>query len=316
VKLGVLMDPIEKIHFKKDTTLGLLLEAQARGWSIDYFQQHDLYLEDAVVKAKTQTLTVKNDPQDWFSFTSSQTIELKDLDVVLMRKDPPFDMNYVLTTYLLELAAKDGVKVFNDPKGLRDVSEKLFASWFPQCLPPYIVTASKDNLKAFLQKHHDIVLKPINLMGGQMVYKIQEGDPNLSVIIDQLTKSESRLVLAQRFIPELADTGDKSIILINGEPVPYGLARFSAEGEFRANLAAGGKGVGVELTERDLWICQQVGATLKEKGILFAGLDVIGDYLTEINVTSPTCIREIEQAYDINIAAQILDAVEGEVDGG
>lgn len=309
VKLGVVMDPIESITVKKDTTLAMLLAAQSRGWSIHYMLQSDLYLDHGKCRARTQSLSVKDDEQDWYSFGNSTDIAASELDVILMRKDPPFDMDYVYSTYLLEQAQREGTLIVNDPQSLRDCNEKLFATQFPQCCPPLIVSASEKILKAFHKQHEDVIYKPLDGMGGTSIFRVKPGDPNLSVIIETLTDGGRLQIMAQKFIPDIVN-GDKRILMIDGEPVDYALARVPASGETRGNLAAGGSGVAQKLTDRDRWICEQVGPVLREKGLLFVGLDVIGDYLTEINVTSPTCVREIDRAYDLNIAADLMDCIQ------
>lgn len=308
IKLGVVMDPISAIHIKKDTTFAMLLEAQRRGWEIYYMEMQDLFLEQGRVSARMRRLTVQEDVQHWFDFGVEQTQALQQLDVILMRKDPPFDMQYIYATYLLELAETQGVLVVNKPSSLRDANEKLFTAWFPQCCPETLVTSDGKRLRQFIQQHKDVILKPLDGMGGFSIFRVSSGDLNTSVIIETLTQMNSRAIMAQRFIPEI-DQGDKRILMVNGEPVPYALARIPAAGELRGNLAAGGMGVGVKLSARDHWICQQIGPILREKGLLFVGLDVIGDYLTEINVTSPTCARELDAEFGINISGQFLDCV-------
>jgi glutathione synthase len=312
LRLGVVMDPIAAINIKKDSTFAMLLEAQRRGWPIAYMEQGDLFLRDGKAFARIRTLRVQDNAEHWFDLGAETVESLSALDVTLMRKDPPFDMEYIYTTYLLERAETEGVLVVNKPQSLRDCNEKLFTAWFPQCTPPTLVTRSKTRLRDFLNEFGDIILKPLSGMGGASVFRLRAGDPNLNVVIETMTEHEQRFVMAQKFIPEISE-GDKRILMINGEPVPYALARIPAEGETRGNLAAGGRGVGVPLSPRDRWICEHVGPVLREKGLLFVGLDVIGDYLTEINVTSPTCIRELDTLYGLNIAAQVLDAVEKQV---
>jgi len=307
-RLGVVMDPISTITVKKDTTLAMLLAAQARGWEIHYFEQRDLFLRQGTPYGHSRMLSVRDDPRDWFSFHGAQDIALAELDAILMRKDPPFNMDYIYTTYLLERAEAEGVLVVNRPQALRDANEKLFTAWFPQCIPPTLVTSSSRRIREFLDEQGDIVVKPPEGMGGASVFRIHRGDYNIGVILETLTGHDHHLAMAQCYLPEIKD-GDKRILLIDGEPVPYALARIAATGETRANLAVGGRGVGVELTERDRWLCAQVAPTLREKGLLFVGLDVIGDYLTEINVTSPTCIRELDAAFGLDIAGQLLEVV-------
>ena len=304
--LGVVMDPIGAIKPYKDTTLAILLAAQARGWTLSYMEQADLYLRDGEARARRRPLTVKDDNHDWFQLGPEQDGPLADLDLVLMRKDPPFDMEYVYTTYVLERAEAAGVRVVNRPQALRDANEKAYTAWFPQCCPPTLMTRKQDRIRAFLAEHKKIVVKPLEGMGGLLIFVLTENDPNTSVVLETLTQNETRLTVAQKYIPEIKD-GDKRILLIDGEPVPYALARVPAPGESRGNLAAGGKGVGVALTERDRWICRQVAPALREKGLIFVGLDVIGDWLTEINVTSPTCVRELDALYGLDIAGGFMD---------
>ena len=309
IKLGVVMDPIASINFKKDSTLAMLLEAQRRGWELYYFLQSDLYLDNARVYTQAQKLSVEYNPDHWFSLSDRPAMPLADLDVVLMRKDPPFDMNYIYTTYLLEMAEAEGLLVVNRPQSLRDANEKLFTGYFPQCTAPTLVSSQAVHLRNFLRKHEDIILKPLDGMGGASIFRLQKNDPNIGVIIETMTHHGRQLTMAQKFVPEIT-AGDKRILVIDGEPVPYALARMPQKGETRANLAAGGTGVGVELTDRDRWICQQLAPTLREKGLIFVGLDVIGDYLTEINVTSPTCIRELDTQFGLNISGLLMDVIE------
>ncbi len=312
VKLGVVMDPIESITVKKDTTLAMLLAAQHRGWIIHYMSQSGLHLNQGTCSATIQTLSVKDDERDWFSLGSKTDIALSELDVVLMRKDPPFNMDYIYSTYLLELAQRDGTLIINRPQSLRDCNEKLFATQFPQCCPPLIVASSQEKLKAFHQEHEDVIYKPLDGMGGASIFRVKVGDPNLSVVIETLTDSGRQQIMAQKFIPDIVN-GDKRILLIDGKPVDYALARIPAFGETRGNLAAGGSGVAQELTAKDRWICEQVGPVLREKGLLFVGLDVIGDFLTEINVTSPTCLREIDRAFNLDIAGDLMDCIQAKL---
>jgi len=306
--LGVVMDPIGDIHYKKDSTLAMLLAAQARGWHLHYFEPADLFLRDGVAYGRSRPLRVFADPEGWFELGDATDIPLGELDVILMRKDPPFDMEYIYATYLLELAETAGALVVNRTQSLRDANEKLFAAWFPQCMPPTLVTRDMERMRAFVAEQGEVVLKPLGGMGGASIFVTRQGDPNTSVIIETLTDHGQRYTMAQRYLPEIAQ-GDKRILLIDGEPVPYALARIPAEGELRGNLAAGGSGVGVPLSERDRWICAQVAPRLREMGLLFVGLDVIGDSLTEINVTSPTCIRELDAQFGLDIAGQLMDAI-------
>ena len=314
-RLGIVMDPIAAISFKKDSSLAMLLAAQARGWPLFYMEQQDLYQRGSQARARVRPLRVFNDPQRWYELDSEQDIALDELDVILMRKDPPFNSEYVYATYLLELAEKAGSLVVNSPRSLRDCNEKFFATQFPQCTPPTLVSRRADILREFAREHRDVILKPLDEMGGASIFRHREGDPNLSVILEVLTEHGERQIMAQRYIPEIKD-GDKRILMIDGEPVPYCLARIPAQGETRGNLAAGGRGEARPLSERDREIAALVGPELRRRGLLFVGLDVIGDYLTEINVTSPTCIREIDAAYDTRIGERLMDAIAGRLARG
>jgi len=309
VRLGIVMDPIASISYKKDSSLAMLLAAQARGWSLFYMEQRDLYLGAGQARAQMRPLKVFADPARWFELGEEQDSALAELDVVLMRKDPPFDMEFVYSTYLLEQAEREGVLVVNRPQSLRDCNEKLFATQFPQCMAPTLVSRRADILREFATTHGDVILKPLDGMGGTSVFRHRPGDPNLSVILETLTQHGGQQIMAQAYLPQITD-GDKRILMIDGEPVDYCLARIPASGETRGNLAAGGRGEARPLTDRDRWIAAQVGPTLREKGLLFVGLDVIGDYLTEINVTSPTCIREIDAAYNTDIGGKLMDAID------
>lgn len=308
-QLGIVMDPISAITIKKDSSFAMLLAAQAKGWPVFYMEQKDLFLAQGVVSASVKRLSVFEDADHWYELSESSTIPLSDLDVILMRKDPPFDMEYIYSTYLLEQAQQAGVLIVNDPRSLRDANEKLFTAWFPECCPDTLVTRQSGLIRDFHQQHHDIILKPLDGMGGISIFRVKPDDPNLSVIIETLTELGQKSIMAQRYIPDIVN-GDKRILMIDGEPIPYALARIPAAGETRGNLAAGGRAEGRLLTERDKWICQQVGPKLREKGLIFVGLDVIGDYLTEINVTSPTCIRELDSQFNLNIAADLMDTIE------
>lgn len=310
--LAVVMDPIQSINIKKDSTFAMLLEAQARGWRLRYLEQPDLYVRDGYAYGHMRGLTVRDHPKDWYTLSAGEDRPLTSVDAILMRKDPPFDMEYVYTTYILERAAAEGVLVVNRPDSLRNANEKFFIAWFPQCCAPTLVSRRRARFKTFLEAEKDIVVKPLDGMGGESVFRVRLGDPNTSVILEMLTQRERRMAMAQRFIPEYIE-GDKRILLIDGDPIPYALARIPAPGEARANLATGGTGKGVALSDRDRWICAQVGPVAREKGLLFVGLDVIGDYLTEINVTSPTCIRELDALYGLNISARLLDTIAARV---
>jgi glutathione synthase len=307
--MGVVMDPIETIKPKKDSTLAMLLAAQRRGWQCVYFRQDDLAVRDGAPLGHGRHLRVRDDPDDWFDIGDPWKGGLEGLGALLMRKDPPFDMEYIYTTYILELAEKRGLLVVNKPSSLRDINEKAYTSWFPDCTPPSLVTRSRNELLSFLAEHGKIVLKPFDGMGGRSIFVVAAGDLNVNVIIETLTAHGERFTLAQRYIPEIA-RGDKRILLIDGEPIDYALARIPAPGESRGNLVMGAKGEGRELTDRDRWLCAQVGPALRAKGVMFAGLDVIGDYLTEINVTSPTGIRELDRQYGIDIAAKLIAVID------
>jgi glutathione synthase len=318
IRLGVVMDPIHAIQYKKDTTLEMLLQAQARGWELHYIEQNDLFVRDGQAWASHRPLEVYRDADNWFSFKEDgdgyPPELLSDLDVILMRKDPPFDMEYVYTTYILELAQKGGALIVNRPSALRDCNEKMFTSWFPDCTPPTLVSRNYADLRSFLKEQDDIIVKPLDGMGGASIFRLRTSDPNTGVILETITRHETRFVMAQRFIPEIVD-GDKRILLIDGDPVPYALARIPAPGETRGNLAVGGRGVGVALSDSDLQICHRVAPELRDRGILFAGLDVIGSFLTEVNVTSPTCVRELNDQFDLDIAGDLMKAIELKLDG-
>jgi glutathione synthase len=306
IRLGIVMDPIGSIHYHKDSTLAMLWEAEKRGWEIQYLEQRDLFLRDGIVYGDAAQLHVFRDENAWFQLSAKKCLPLSDLDIILMRKDPPFNEEYIYTTQLLEYAERQGVLVVNKPQALRDANEKMFAACFPQCTPPMLVTQSIEKLHAFWQEHGDIVCKPLNNMGGAMVFRLHDKDVNANTIFDALTQQGKLYIEAQKYIPEIT-RGDKRILMINGEPISHALARIPSEDDWRGNLAVGATGVVQPLSERDVWICSQVGPTLRERGLYFVGLDVIGDYLTEVNVTSPTCIREIDKALGCNISAQLLD---------
>ena len=307
--LGVIMDPIASINPKKDTTLALLLAAQERGWSLWYMEQSDLALSDGVALARQSPLQVFDSLDHWYEKGEAEERPLAELDCILMRKDPPFDSEYVYTTYVLEAAEKQGVLVANRPQSLRDCNEKIFATQFPQCTPPVLVSREAGRLREFHQLHGDVIYKPLDGMGGTGIFRVREADSNLSVIIETLTDFGTRTIMAQRYIPEIK-AGDKRILMIDGEPVPYCLARVPAAGELRGNLAAGGSGIVQPLSDRDRWIADQVASSLKQRGLFFVGLDVIGDYLTEINVTSPTCAREIDREQGTQIGDLLMAALE------
>lgn len=307
-KLGVVMDPIGSINYKKDTTLALLWAAQERGWALFYIEPSGLFLDGCTPMARGRPLAVHRDPGRWYDLEDETETVLSELDVILMRKDPPFDLEYIYATYLLERAEQHGTLVVNRCQSLRDCNEKLFATVFPECCPPLVVSRDMSILRAFHAKHKDVIYKPLDGMGGSAIFRVREDDPNLSVVLETLTGSGQQTIMAQQYLPEIAE-GDKRILMINGEPVPYCLARVPLAGESRGNLAAGGSGRVQPLSQRDQWIAEQVGPALKARGLFFVGLDVIGDYLTEINVTSPTCLREIEAESGLDIAGQLLDCL-------
>ncbi len=308
ISLGVIMDPIADISFEKDTSLALLFAAQERGCQLWYMEQQDLYLDRGNAMARMAPIQVKMDPKHWFELGEWQERPLAELGIVLMRKDPPFDSEFLYSTFILEMAERDGVLVSNKPQSLRDCNEKIFATHFPDLMVPTIVTSRASLLRAFHKQHGDVIFKPLDGMGGSSIFRLKEDDPNVGVIIEVLTEFGAQKIMAQRFIPDISD-GDKRILMINGEPVPYGLARIPQKGETRGNIAAGGRGETRKLTEGDLSIAHKIGPTLREKGLHFVGIDVIGDYVTEINVTSPTCVREISRDTGIDIAGQYIDCL-------
>jgi len=307
--IGIVMDPIERIKPWKDSSFSMLLEAQKRGWTIRYMLQNDLYIKNGRCFTAFKPLEVSDNNENWYQLGDAQHCVLADMDMVLMRKDPPFDMNFIATTYLLELAEKEGCLIVNKAGSLRDCNEKLFTSYFPECCVDYLVSNNKVLMNEFLSQHKDIIIKPLNGMGGESIFRVRQDDGNTNVIFETVSKHYTEMVMLQIYIPEISK-GDKRILLINGKPVPYALARIPKQGENRGNIAAGGEGVGQPLSKRDLWICAQIGPELKKRGLYFVGIDVIGDYLTEINVTSPTCIRELDTQYNLNISATLLDELE------
>ncbi|MCC5856568.1 MAG: glutathione synthase [Ectothiorhodospiraceae bacterium] len=309
LRVGVVMDPISGITPYKDTTLAMLLAAQKRNWELRYMELGDLHLRGGQAWGHQRSLTVRDDNSDWFSLGEEHLTPLADLDIILMRKDPPVDSQFLYATYLLERAEADGALVVNRPRALRDANEKLYTAHFAQCCAPTVVDADRDRLRAFIREQGKAVLKPLDGMGGRSIFVLEHGDPNTSVVIDTLTGDGGRYIMAQRYLPEIS-SGDKRILLIDGEPVEYALARIPQAGETRGNLAAGGRGEGVPLSGRDRWIVDQVAPTLRERGLWFVGLDVIGDYLTEINVTSPTCVRELDKIYGIDIASRLMSFLE------
>lgn len=307
------MDPIQSINYKKDSSLAMLWAAQRKGWQLWYMEQSDLSINQGVSLGRMAPLEVRMDAQDWFTLGEYQLNPLSELDVILMRKDPPFDNEFLYTTHILALAEQQGTLIVNRTQGLRDYNEKLFATHFPQCCPPVLVSRRDEELRAFHALHGDVIFKPLDGMGGASIFRIQNEGVNLGVVIETLTQHGTQMCMVQKYLPEIAE-GDKRILMINGEPVPYALARIPSAGETRGNLAAGGRGEGRPLSDRDRWICQQVGPKLREQGLLFVGLDVIGDYLTEINVTSPTCIRELDNQFGLDIGMQLMNTIAQRLD--
>lgn len=309
IKLGMVMDSIARINIKKDTSFAMLLEAQARGWQLYYMELNDLFMRNGRAYARARTIKVQRDINQWYELSDAQDIPLDELDVILMRKDPPFDQEYIYATYLLERAESMGVLVLNKPQSLRDANEKLFTAWFSDCCAETLVAREPARIRSFLQEQGEIILKPLDGMGGTSIFHLRQDDPNISVILETMTAYKSRYVMAQKYIPAIKD-GDKRILVINGEPVPYCLARIPAQGETRGNLAAGGRAEGRPLSESDWRIARRVAPVLREKGLIFVGLDVIGDRLTEINVTSPTCVQELDNQFGLNICALLMDYIE------
>ena len=309
IKLGIVMDPIETIDPKKDSSLAMLLEAKKRNYEIYYMQQQNLKLIEDQALANTSIIDVFDNNKEWFKTSKVIELNLKELDVILMRKDPPFDMEFIYTTYILDRAEQQGALVVNKPSALRDMNEKVYTSWFPECAPPTLITRSMKEMKSFLKKYKKLVIKPLDGMGGKSIFVLNESDKNTNVILETLTDHGTRYAMSQLYIPEITK-GDKRILLIDGKPIPYALARIPPEDDNRGNLVMGAKGEGRVLTEKDKMICESIGETLRNKGVLFCGIDVIGDYLTEINSTSPTGIKELDRIFDINIASVLFDAIE------
>ena len=292
--LAVVMDPIAGIKYAKDSTLAMLLAAASRGWRLWYLEQADLSLRDGVARGRARSLTVRADPVNWFTFGETRDLALGDLDCILMRKDPPFDTEYIYTSYILERAEMAGALVVNRPRGLRDMNEKVYTAWFPQCCAPTLITRDMDQMGKFLVGHGKIVAKPLHGMGGRSIFVIESGDKNANVIFETLTDYGSRFAIVQRYLPEIVATGDSRVLLVDGEPIPFALARIPDAHDHRGNLAAGARGQGRPLNDRDRWLAAEIGPKLAALGMLFVGLDVIGGFVTEINVTSPTGIRELD----------------------
>ncbi|MFO1508422.1 MAG: glutathione synthase [Steroidobacteraceae bacterium] len=308
--LAVVMDPIAGIKYAKDSTLAMLLAAASRGWRLWYLEQADLSLRDGVARGRARSLTVRADPVNWFTFGETRDLALGDLDCILMRKDPPFDTEYIYTSYILERAEMAGALVVNRPRGLRDMNEKVYTAWFPQCCAPTLITRDMDQMGKFLVGHGKIVAKPLHGMGGRSIFVIESGDKNANVIFETLTDYGSRFAIVQRYLPEIVATGDSRVLLVDGEPIPFALARIPDAHDHRGNLAAGARGQGRPLNDRDRWLAAEIGPKLAALGMLFVGLDVIGGFVTEINVTSPTGIRELDQQFGLNIGAVLMDAIE------
>ncbi len=309
LSVGIVMDPIGSITPYKDSSLAMLLEAERRDAEIHYFEQKHLRIIGGDATGLSTRLNVRDDNDDWYTLGDSREFRLGDLDVILMRKDPPFDMEYIYTTYILDRAREGGALIVNHPQALRDINEKAFTAWFPDFTPLTLITRSIDDMREFLAEHGHVVAKPLHGMGGRSIFVVRKGDKNANVVFETLTNDGTEFAMCQMFIPEIS-AGDKRILLIDGEPVPYALARIPPEDDNRGNLVMGAVGKGQELSERDRWICDQVGPVLRDNGVIFAGIDVIGDYLTEVNVTSPTAIRELDNLYDLNIAGLMFDAIE------
>jgi glutathione synthase len=308
-RLLVVMDPIGSIKPAKDTTLAMLLAAQARGWQLWYAELPDLWLEDGVAQGRVRPLRVRDDLSSWFELDAPEQVPLGTFAVVLMRKDPPFDMEYIYSTYILERAELQGALVVNRPQGLRDMNEKVFTAWFPQCCAPTLITCSMADMHAFLQQHARIVCKPLYGMGGRSIFVIDRGDKNANVIFETMTDYGTRFAIVQKYLPEIVSSGDSRVLVIDGEPAPYALARIPSATDNRGNLAAGARGEGRELNDRDRWLVAQIGPTLRERGMLFVGLDVIGGYVTEINVTSPTGVRELDKQFKTQLSGLLMDAI-------
>jgi glutathione synthase len=314
-RIGVVMDPIGAIAYAKDSTLAMLLAAQARGFELSYLEQGDLGLRDGIAFGRVRPLTVRADPQDWFTLGPAAIEPLGTLDCILMRKDPPFDTEYIYSTYILERAQAQGALVVNSPGGLRDMNEKVYTAWFPQCCAPTVVTRDMAEMGAFLREHGRIVVKPLEGMGGRSIFVLGTSDPNARVVFETLTSYGTRYAIVQRYLPEIATSGDSRVLLIDGEPVPYALARMPSAEDHRGNLAAGARGVGRPLNDRDRWLAGQIGPTMAARGMLFVGLDVIGGFVTEINVTSPTGIRELDKQFDTRIGDLVIAAIERRLAG-
>lgn len=309
VRLAVVMDPIDHIKPAKDTTLAMMLAARKRGWEVLYLEQADMWLDNGVAWGRVRPATVRDSLTDWYTLGEPSTVRLGTLDAILMRKDPPFDMEYIYTTYILERAESEGALLVNRPQGLRDMNEKVYTAWFPECCAPTLITRNMDQMRAFLAQHEHIVCKPLYGMGGRSIFVIRQGDKNASVIFETMTDYGSHYAIVQKYLPDIVTGGDARVLVIDGEPAPYALARIPSATDNRGNLAAGAKGEGRPLTDRDRWLVSQIGPKLRERGMLFVGLDVIGGYVTEINVTSPTGVRELDKQFKTDIASLLMDAI-------
>ena len=310
LRIAIVMDPISHIKPAKDSTLAMMLAAQKRGHHLFYIQQADLWLRDGLAWGRICPITVQDSNEHWASLGETRVEKLDQMDVVLMRKDPPFDMEYIYTTYILERAEAAGVLVLNKPSGLRDMNEKVYTAWFAHCCAPTLITRNMDDMQTFLKEHQQIVCKPLHGMGGRSIFVINQADKNASVIFETMTNYGQQFAIVQKYLPEIVDTGDSRILIIDGEPAPYALARIPASTDHRGNLAAGAQGKGRELNERDRWLVSQIGPVLREQGMLFVGIDVIGGFVTEINVTSPTGIRELDKQFNCDIASDFIKAIE------
>jgi glutathione synthase len=310
IRLAVVMDPIAGINYAKDSTLAMLLAAQTRGFELHYLEQQDLFVRDGSAMGHTRLLTVKADPASWFTLGERSIQPLGGFDCILMRKDPPFDMEFIYSTYILDRAEAQGALVVNRPQGLRDINEKMYTAWFPQCCPPTLITRSMADMDAFLREHGKIVCKPLDGMGGRSIFVTDQSDKNSRVIFETLSANGSRYALVQRYLPEIVATGDSRVLLVDGQAVPYALARIPDAHDNRGNLAAGAQGIGRPLNDRDRWLAAQIGPTLAARGMLFVGLDVIGDQVTEINVTSPTGVRELDKQFNLSIGDLLVQAIQ------
>jgi glutathione synthase len=312
LRIGIIMDPVGSITPYKDSSFAMLLEAQRRGAEIHYFEQKDVSLLSGAALGQSTLLEVRDNNDDWYELRETREVALGELDVVLMRKDPPFDMEYVYTTYILDRAQLAGALVVNAPQALRDMNEKAYTAWFPEITPTTLITRSMADMKSFLGEHGHVVAKPLDGMGGRSIFVVTKSDKNANVVFETLTDYGTKFAMVQEFIPQIS-AGDKRVLLIEGEPVPFALARIPSDEDNRGNIVAGAAAVGQDISARDLEICEQVGPVLRDAGVVFAGIDIIGDYLTEVNVTSPTGIRELDKQFGLNIAGLMFDAIESKL---